>query len=86
MKTLNEITQRLDGTTFNTWKVRDFDLSEMIKEEIEGLKERLEILENTEDLDVAADGFGDNYEEFEGMDLFDERSILRSILRSIIGE
>lgn len=80
MVTLNTVTQRMDGTNFNTYRLNDLvrSVKEMTKNETDGLKARLELLENTEELDVAADGFG---EDFSGMDLFDERSILRSILK-----
>jgi len=87
MITLNQVTKRLDGTTFDSYTIGDLDfaLGEMTEEEVKGLKERLEYLEkvNEENDDITetmADGFDiEEYEDFQGQSLFDELLKLRSM-------
>ena len=66
MITLNDVTQRLDGTNFDTYRLKDLISSkeEMTEEEINGLKERLEYLECNDNTDEG----------------FDEKLKLRSLL------
>ena len=87
MRNLNEVTSRIDNTTFNQVKRANYEwlLDSMTDEEKTGLNERIEQLEEIREngdfdaLAVKADGFSeDEYEEFNGMDLEDELMILRN--------
>lgn len=87
MTTLNEITKRQDGKTFNNYRQADWPgtVAEMTAEEKTGLKIRLEELEKMDDegadMDVKSDGFTDDeFEDFSDMDLYAEMLILRSII------
>lgn len=75
MTTLNEVTQRIDQTDFNTYKLADWagTFKEMTDEEKDGLQERLVHLEE------KAEAGEDMMENFDGLDEFDEMMILRSL-------
>lgn len=50
MITLNEVTKRIDNSTFDTYRIKDLVLTvyEMTEDEKKGLIERLEYLENND--------------------------------------
>lgn len=76
MTKLNEVTQRIDSENFDAYNSRTFLAlkDQMTTEEIQGLKERLEVLEEK----WANDD--DMMENFDGVDEADELLRLRTLL------